>query len=140
MIEDNRKVAESFFVALNAHDLDALDRLRAADFQSDATPGRMDIELNRRYIENLISGFPDLRFKINLTVAQGDYVVVDWAAEGTHQGVFHTPSGASIAPTGGAAKMVGSHTFELKNGKITRSWFFTDMASLLAQLGLIPPI
>ena len=140
MIEDNRKVAETFFAALNAHDLDALDHLRTAEFQSDATPGRMDIERNRRYIENLISGFPNLHFEINLTVAQGNYVVVDWAAEGTHQGVFHTPSGASIPPTGRTAKMAGSHTFELKDGKITHSWFFTDMASLLAQLGLMPPV
>ncbi len=140
MVDDNRKIAQSFFEALDAHDLDALDSLRAVSFQSDAATGTMDIERNRRYIENLLTGFPDLHFEINLTVAQGDYIVVDWSAEGTHQGVFHTPAGASIAPTERTAKMVGSHTFELKNGKIAHSWFFTDMASLLAQLGLMPPI
>lgn len=139
-MEDNVKVAEQFFAALNAHDLDAMDALRNSDFESDASSGRMNFERNRRYVQNLVIAFPDLHFTLERIIAQGNYVVVNWVAVGTHNGAFRTPTGVSIPPTGKTAQMSGSHTFEIRSDKIAHSWFFTDMASLLTQLGLMPPV
>lgn len=140
MVEENIAVARAFFDALNAHNLDAMDALRTRDFESEASVGRMSFERNRRYNKNLITAFPDLHFEINLVIAQDDYVSVVWSAVGSHNGIFRTPSGVAIPATGREAKMTGNHTFEIKEGRIAHTWFFTDMASLLTQLGLMPAI
>ena len=42
-----------------------------------------------------------------------------------------------------AAKRLGitqARVSEIKNGKITRSWIYWDMVTLLGQLGLMPPM
>jgi hypothetical protein len=36
--------------------------------------------------------------------------------------------------------VVGSVTYLIKDGKIVHSWTFWDMAGLLGQLGLLPPM
>jgi hypothetical protein len=36
--------------------------------------------------------------------------------------------------------LVGSTTSQVKNGKVTRSWAFWDLSSLLGQMGLLPPM
>lgn len=140
MIEDNIKVVENFYNAYNAHDFDAMDRLRAAGFRSDSTAGTMNIEQVRKYDQNLLTAFPDLNFEITLTVAEANYVAVHWIARGTHRGIFRTPSRVAVPPTGRQVEVPGSQTFEVKNGKITRNWFFTDMLGLLTQMGLMPQL
>jgi predicted ester cyclase len=53
---------------------------------------------------------------------------------------LQTPSGGSIPPTGKSPVVMGSTTSEVKDGKIIHSWTFWDMAALLGQLGLLPPM
>ena len=104
-------------------------------------PGPMNTEQNRMYSQNFKTAFPGAKFEILLTIAHGDYVVTHWKASGgTHSGPLQTPSGASIPPTGKSAIVMGSTTAQLKDGKIIHSWTFWDMASLLGQLGLLPPM
>ncbi|MDQ3250019.1 MAG: ester cyclase [Chloroflexota bacterium] len=45
-----------------------------------------------------------------------------------------------MPPTGKTVTVVGSSTAQFKNGKIIRGWTFWDRASLLGQLGLLPPM
>ncbi len=85
--------------------------------------------------------FPGTKFEVLHTIAQGDYVVTNWKASGgTHSGPLLTPSGGTVPPTGKSATIMGSTTAQLKNGKVIHSWTFWDMASLLGQLGLLPPM
>lgn len=140
MAEDNVKVVEAFFAALNRHDLNQMDQLRDTGFEGGTIAGTMNAERIHRYNETLVTGFPDLHIEINLIVAEGNYVVANWTLTGTHTGMFRTPSRVVIPPSGRSAKMVGSHTFEIRNGKIIRDWFYTDMVSLLAQMGLMPTL
>ncbi len=136
----NIQVARAFFDAWNAHDLNQFDQYEADDMTVEApgTPGPMTKAQNRMYNQGFITAFPDGHFDVTLTVAQGDYVVLHWSATGTHTGPMATPSGGTVPPTGKAARVTGSSTFEIKNGKVTRSWTFWDMTSLLGQLGLMP--
>jgi steroid delta-isomerase-like uncharacterized protein len=141
--QENIKAAHAFFDAWNAGDLSQGDEYNAADFMAEgpgaATP--MNTEQNRMYSQNFLTAFPGSKFEILLTIAQGDYVVTNWKASGgTHSGPLRTPSGGTVPPTGKSAVVMGSTTTQLKNGKITHSWTFWDMASLLGQLGLLPPM
>ena len=140
--QENIQVAHAFFEAWNAGDLSQADRYQADDFQGEApgAAGPMTREQNRMYNQSFLDAFPGSRFEVVLTLTQGDYVVTHWRASGTHTGPLRTPSGGSIPPTGKAAMVSGSTTAEIKNGKIVRGWNYWDMAGLLTQLGLLPPM
>jgi len=72
------------------------------------------------------------------TIAQGDFVVVNWMSTGTHTGGLRTPTGAVIPPTGKKAMVPGSTTYQFRGGKVAQTWVHWDMTTLLAQLGLMP--
>ena len=141
--QENIKVSQAFFEAWNAGDLSKADKFEAADFMSEGpgAAGPMNHEQNRMYLQNFLTAFPGTKFEVLLTIATGDYVVNHWKVSGgSHSGPLHTPSGGVIPPTGKTAVVFGSTTSLVKNGKLSRSWTFWDMASLLAQLGLLPPM
>ena len=141
--QENIKAAHSFFEAWNAGDLSKTVPYEAGDFMAEA-PGAaapMNAEQNRMYLQSFLTAFPQTKFEVLLTIAQGDYVVVHWkAGGGAHTGPLRTPSGGTIPPTGKSATVMGSTTSQMKNGKMTHTWTFWDMASLLGQLGLLPPM
>jgi len=138
--QDNARVAEKFFEVINDHDLSRHSDLLSPDFRSDqpGAPAPMNQEQDNAYIQVFIDAFPDLHFDFRQTIAQGDFVVVNWAASGTHKGSLKTPTGSMLPPTGKHAIVPGSTTYQFKNGKIMRAWNHWDMVTLLAQLGLMP--
>ncbi len=141
--QENIKAAHAFYDAWNAGDLSKADVYSAPDFVAEGpgASGPMTNEQNRVYLQNFLTAFPGAKFEVLLTIAHGDYVVTHWKVSGgTHSGPLLTPSGGSIPPTGKSAVVTGSTTTQLKDGKIIHSWTFWDMASLLGQLGLLPPM
>jgi len=141
--QDNIKAAHTFFDAWNSGDLSKADSYEADGFMAEGpgAAGPMNREQNRMYLQNFLTAFPGSKFEVLLTLTQGDYVVTHWKVSGgAHSGPLHTPSGGVIPPTGKTAIVVGSTTSLVKNNKVTHSWTFWDMASLLGQLGLLPPM
>ena len=140
--QENVKIAHSFFDAWNANDLSKGSSYEATNFMVDAPgmPGPMNSEQNRKYNQNFLTAFPGSKFEVMLDVVQGDYVVTNWKINGKHSGPLHSPSGTAIPPTGKTATVMGSTTTLIKDGRIVHSSSFWDMSSLLAQLGLLPPM
>jgi steroid delta-isomerase-like uncharacterized protein len=139
---ENTKLAKTFFDNLNAHALDKNDALQADDvkFEAPGAAGPMTRDQAKSYTQGFITAFPDLRFDVRLTVAQGDYVVMNWIGTGTHNGPLTTPSGGTIPPTGKMVTVPASTTLEIKGGKVTHNRVYYDMVTLLGQLGLMPPM
>ncbi len=141
--QENIKAARAFYDAWNAGDLSKADPYEAEGFMAEGpgAPAPMNREQNRMYLQNFLTAFPGSKFEVLLTIVQGDYVVMHWKVSGAaHTGPLRTPSGGVIPPTGKMATVVGSTTWQVKNGKNTHSWTFWDLASLLGQLGLLPPM
>ena len=140
--QENIKAAHAFFDAWNAGDLSRGDAYEADGLMAEGpgAAGPMNKQQNRMYNQNFLTAFPGSKFEKLLTVAQGDYVVVNWKISGVHTGPMQSPSGGIVPPTGRTATIVGSTTSQVKNGKITHSYLFFDMTSLLGQLGLLPPM
>jgi steroid delta-isomerase-like uncharacterized protein len=138
--QDNVRIAEKTFEALNNHDLNQSRPLEASDYKFEAPgmPGAIDANQARAYNQGFLEAFPDLHFELKQKVAQGDYVVINWVATGTHKGGLRTPKGDVIPPTGKKGVVPGSSTFLIKDGKILYGWTFWDMVTLLTQLGLMP--
>jgi steroid delta-isomerase-like uncharacterized protein len=80
------------------------------------------------------SAFPDLRFREDDLLADGDRVAVRWTATGTHMGTF-----LGVPATGRRGTASGSDFFRLIDGRIVESWPCFDYLVLLKQLGA-PPI
>jgi len=119
--QENIKAAHAFFDAWNAGDLSRGDAYEADGLMAEGpgAAGPMNKQQNRMYNQNFLTAFPGSKFEKLLTVAQGDYVVVNWKISGVHTGPMQSPSGGIVPPTGKTATIVGSTTSQVKNGKIT---------------------
>ena len=140
--QENVKIAHMFFDNFNAHNLDRSDALVTDDYQAEGpgAAGPMTKEQAKMQNQGFLTAFPDLHFDVKLALSEGDYVVLHWVGTGTHTGPLPTPSGGSIPPTGKKGTVSGSITYQFREGKVARAWNFWDMASLLGQLGLLPPM
>jgi len=85
----------------------------------------------RSHIENCRRGFPDMRVKIDDTIAEGSEVVHHWTVTGTHRGQF-----LGLAPTNKKATVSGTSIFRIQNSKIAEQWSDWNLMSLMEQLGI----
>ncbi len=143
IIQENLRIAQAYVDSVNAHDRDAMGQNLADDLKVEVATGAhcpMTKSEFLAYNENYINAFPDVRFDITFTVSEGAFIVLHWNVSGTHTETLTSPKGGIIVPTGKKATASGCSTFEIRNGKITRAWIIWDMATLLAQLGLLSTI
>ena len=116
--------------------LEVVDEIFAPDFAEHSTPPP-GVPAGREGIKAIASalrkGFPDLTYRVDLQIAEGDFVSGYVTVSGTHKGeVFGMPA------TGQYAKWTESHIVKLVNGKITEHWGVIDQLGMLRQLGLAP--
>jgi steroid delta-isomerase-like uncharacterized protein len=75
--------------------------------------------------------FPDLRWSIDLVLAENDLVAARWTASGTHTGTW-----AGLAPTGRRAEFSAVNIFRFgEDGKVAEIWNHRDDLGLMEQLG-----
>jgi len=116
--------------------LEVVDEIVAPDFTDHSTPPP-GIPAGREGIKAIASalrtGFPDLTYRVDLQIAEGDFVAGYATVTGTHKGeVFGMPA------TGKHAEWTESHIVKMVNGKITEHWGVIDQLGMLRQLGLAP--
>ena len=71
-----------------------------------------------RIAEQFRAAFPDLRWRVDLVLADGDLVAARWTASGTQTG-----QSAGVAPTGKRAEFSGVNIFRFgDDGKVTEIW------------------
>jgi predicted ester cyclase len=83
----------------------------------------------RENMRRRLAAFPDLVVRITDILAEGDKVVIWYAASGTHRGEFE-----GIAATGRRATWIGSDLLRLHRLKIAEGRFLDDSLGLFRQL------
>jgi predicted ester cyclase len=78
------------------------------------------------------TAFPDLKFTVDLVVAQDDLASTHWTATGTHRGEW-----LGIAPTDREVTWTGINIFRFECGQIVEAWGVADHLGLLSQLGAV---
>jgi predicted ester cyclase len=78
------------------------------------------------------SAFPDLEFRIDALIAEGDRVVACTTMVGTQRGEFF-----GIPPTGKSVTVPGIHILRIAEGRIAEHWGVNDDLSLMRQLGVV---
>lgn len=79
------------------------------------------------------SAIPDLRFKIEQEIAEGDFVVQRITATGTQRGDL-----PGIPATGKYSTVTGVIITRFKDGKVAEAWSQFDQLGMLQQLGVVP--
>jgi len=129
---DNKQIVRAIYEDhINGRQLDRLNGLFSTDYAG--PQGQTGPSAFAANVASLLSGFPDIKFTLEDAIAEGDRVVVRWTWQGTHKGEFR-----GHAPTGKRARSTGTVIYQLKDGKITRSWLETDRLGVLQQIGIIP--
>ena len=77
------------------------------------------------------AAFPDMRFDVEIVIAEGDYVAARWTASGTHAGVW-----GDAEPTGRSVTFSAVNIFRFHDGRVAEIWNHRDDLGLQQQLGV----
>ena len=83
----------------------------------------------------LFVAFPDGRFTVEDTIAEGDQVVSRYTFRGTHQGRTDQGPFQGISPTGKPLTFTGNEIHRIVDGRIVEQWSEFDSAGAARQVG-----
>jgi len=78
-------------------------------------------------------GFPDIQWKLEEMIAEGDMVAARFTMRGTHNGAFF-----GVPPTGRKIEAQAMNFYRFSGGKIVEERGQPDLLGLLQQIGAIP--
>ena len=87
----------------------------------------------KAYVGAYQTAFPDLTFKIDDLLAEGDKVLWRFTSSGTHRGSL-----GPIPATGKSVTVTGMALFRFVNDKVAEVWVNVDILGLMQHLGVIP--
>jgi predicted ester cyclase len=133
--DDNKALANRVHEAINRKNLKDFEAVVSSDLVDHmgprGTPGNRDSTI--QLIKMLWAAFPDLQYKVEFTVAEGDMIVQRLTGSGTMKGEF-----MGMHATGKHATWTETHITRIANGKAVEHWASVDQLGMLQQLGLIP--
>lgn len=134
-VTENKTVARRYFEEiLNQGRLAVADELVAPDVRFDNPPVSLTSrEQFKGLVKALRSGFPDLTFRVDDVIAEGDKVATRWTLTGTHTGDL-----GGRPPSGKAMTVTGMDIFLIKEGRIQQIWVNMDVLGQAQQLGWMP--
>ena len=141
MTDDPTVVVRSLFEAFNDGDLDRAAATVADDFELvDVAAGQTfhGPEGCREWLGTFRTALPDARTEIVNLFTDGERVASEHIGRGTHSGPFVTPTG-TIPATGRRVELRIGEIYEVRDGKIAKLYAYYDSATMMRQLGLLPP-
>ena len=122
----------------NNQNFAVFDEMFAPDFVSFGGAGFQDLngaEAFRQLYVQFISSMPDLNFRVDQVVAEGNLCGVRGRLSGTHKGNFM----GFAPPTGRFISWTGTAIFRFdQNGLMDSRWQEWDGLSVMQQMGVIP--
>ena len=79
------------------------------------------------------SGFPDIQWTLEETIAEGDKVAARFTMRGTHQGAFF-----GVPPTGRSIVVQAMNSYRWSSGQIVEERGQPDLLGLMQQIGAVP--
>ena len=135
-----KRIVERFVDELwNARRLDAADEIFAADCVTHQLRSGAAVEPEARgphamkeHVSGWLVSFPDLRFRIEQMLEDGDRVASHLVMEGTHQATW-----LGIAPSGKRVQIRMMTIHRIADGKIAEDWVLVDSLGFFQQLGMV---
>ncbi|MEJ1097126.1 MULTISPECIES: ester cyclase [unclassified Pseudoxanthomonas] len=134
--ESNKQVMSRFLEFINTASEALADELISPDAVFHV-PGRADpVKGPEGYLEIIAmmrSGFPDIQWSLEETIAEGDKVAARFIMRGTHKGPFF-----GVPATGKSIQVQAMNIYRLSDGKFVEERGQPDLLGLLQQIGAIP--
>lgn len=136
--EDMVRFMSDLLEAWNYHEVDEIAAFYAPDYEgtdiAEGVPqkGREGIQ---KAFNRYFAAFPDLQFSKEKIIVQGDDVVLQWTANGTHRGPL-----LNIPASGRKINLRGVSIFVVKNRLICQGIHIWDLAGFLRNIGLLPEL
>jgi len=135
-MKENRQIVNGFTEeVLNRGNIDAAGKYFWDDMVEQVPlPGQgPGIEGLKDVLRGMKAAFPDIHWKIEEQIAEGDKVVTRFEWTGTHRGTFF-----GVPATGRPVKVWGVVIDRLENGKIKDTRIIMDALGLMMQMGAFP--
>ena len=139
--EENKKLVQRLYEeGLNRQDARAGAAFYAPNAKNHGREiGRAGMQ---KVFETLFSVFPDFKYRIEESTAEGDRVVCKVVMTGTHRGQPLLPDAfggmlKGVAPTGKAVRVLQFHSFRIVCGEIAEHAAVRDDLGMLQQLGIV---
>jgi len=132
------QVALAYFEALADLDLEAAVALWEPGGR-EHVHGQVDTvapEGVRTFLGGIFASFPDFRFTVEGTTTQDDRCAVRWSATATFAGPAPFQG---VEPTGASIAIEGIDQVTVRDGRIVANEAYLDGATLMRQLGVLPP-
>src|SRR3954449_2068627 len=135
---ETTRVARGYFEALGRGERDAQQRYYAPDAQAHVhgVLGPAGRDEMAAFFAELFDAFPDWRFGVVETVAEGDGVAVRWRARATFAGPGRF---MGFEPNGARVDVEGVDLVRVRGGRIAAIDAYMNGAELARQLGALPP-
>ena len=128
--EANVQVAKRVFLEkMGQGRFDRLDEIYGPGFVAHSAEADYTLEEDNESGKLWRKAFPDLKVKVERTVADDDLVAVHWSATGTN-----TVAAGGMPGKGTAASVQGMTFFRFVSGRIVEEWSLIDMATLMKQM------
>ncbi len=132
---DVENMIEQWVDAWNAKDMERMKSMYAEDVVLYQGPVRKSLKgwgyVHDR-LQDLATGFPDARIKINDLHIDGDIAILEFNETGTQTGRF-----LDYEPTGNEIDIDSCLVFRVSRGKIINHTTYLDTATILRSLGLV---
>lgn len=135
-IARNKELARRLFVDdISRGDEAVADAIIHPDFFDHTNPPGMQhgLDGHKSIVRLFRAVFPDLEWRIDDLIAEGDRVVARTTMRGTQHGAFF-----AIPPTGRSVEMGGVHVMRIADDRIIEHWGSNDDLGLMRQLGALP--
>lgn len=132
----NKAIVQQYYDALNQMNFATIDVLFRQDFVGQTPLSTIDRPALSNDLQALKSALPDLRWTVNSTLAEGNWIAVSTTMQGTFTGDYYLEDQV-IPPTNQAIDLLVLTFFRIdEQGLVADSWELYDSLAFLAQLGL----
>ena len=132
---DKRSLRRIPLEALNEGKIDVIDEVVSPDYvEYSPLPGYAPTRDGlKSFIRDFRSAVPDLRYRVEREISEGDFVVQHVTGSGTPQHEF-----LGLPATGKSATWQELHVVRVSGGKAVEHWGLVDMLGIMLQLGALP--
>lgn len=126
-MDENRALTERVFKGLAKGDMAVAQQVLGSRLKAG---GEQSAKLAK-------TAFPDLKIRLEDTIAEGDKVVARWTAVGTHKGGGKHAFFGPVKATGKGIRVSGITILRFQKGHVVETWGLTDELGVAKQLGVV---
>ena len=134
--EENKAIIRRLVRAEETGDWATVDKLTAPNYVYH-NPSWPEVRTHEEHKQKVLIGFrkafPDVKYKIEDMIAEGNNVAIRYSIIGTHKGEFK-----GIPPANKPIELTSLCIFRIADGKVAEQWVENNSLVFLQKLGVIP--